>query len=111
MPKQVLQRMADPRDGVAAQHEFFSLAAVHKWLKDNGPQPVWKPLLPEPKWAWTPEEWERRAEQANRAKAAMQAIRDAIKPKTIGEHRPRQEHHPEKLLEALNSETHSRRSA
>jgi hypothetical protein len=66
--------MADPRTGVAATHEFFSLAAVHKWLANFGPQPVWKPFKPEPE--WTPPTPEERAACVQRAREAKALITD-----------------------------------
>ena len=98
--------MVDPREGVAATNEFFSLAAVHQWLSEFGPQPQWKPFeaLPEPDVAP-----EIRAERVRMLKATAEIIRETVKVKCIGRpSTPKQEHNPDKLLEALNSDTHVR---
>jgi hypothetical protein len=92
--------MVDPRIGVAATNEFFSLAAVHDWLKKHGPQPAWKllaPALPEPEIAP-----ELRAERVKMLKATANVIRNTVKAKCVG--RPStQGHYPDKLLDALGT--------
>jgi hypothetical protein len=96
--------MADPRTGVAATNEFFSLAAVHKWLKDYGPQPQWKPLLPAPEPERVPPEV--REQRVAMLKNTARVIRDAVKAKCIG--RPqtpktKQTHNPQALNNALEN--------
>lgn len=55
MDKDTLRKMVDPRVGVAASNEFFSLAAVKKWLDNNrlqdrrSPQHKLLPPIDEPK--------------------------------------------------------------
>jgi tRNA A37 methylthiotransferase MiaB len=96
--------MADPSEGVAAANEFFSLAVVHKWLKEYGPQPAWKPLaaLPDPE---VPPEV--RAERVRMLKATAEVIRETVNAKCVGRPsgtvKPKQQHSPSKLMEAMDN--------
>lgn len=77
--------MADPRTGVAAKNEFFSLAAIHKWVADFGPQPKFNPFKqPEPEPQMSVEDIERCDEMWRRVKSeikrAAAATQRASKP-------------------------------
>jgi hypothetical protein len=97
-----LQMMADPRTGVASQEEFFSLAAVKKWLNAHAPDRPWKPLpaLVEPQ-----EPPEVREQRYNMLKAVAREIRDCVKAKTVGRpsSRPSQVDDWGKRIEALEN--------
>lgn len=100
-PKTIVARMYDPRVGVAAKSEFFSLAACNKWLDANLPERVWKPLPPLIEEKVAPEVREQRV---NMLKAVAREIRDCVKAKTVGRPlTPTQTHSPSKLLEALEN--------
>ena len=93
--------MVDPRVGVASGEEFFSLAAVKKWLNQNAPEPTWKALPPVEPEIVSPEE---RARRVAMLKGAAQAIRDVVKAKTVGRPSgllPIQRDDPVKRIEAL----------
>lgn len=97
----ILQRMVDPRTGVASQEEFFSLAAVKKWLNEHSPQPTWKPL---PHIEEEPLDPEERAVCAARLKQLAEIIRETADAKTVSKlPKPIQTHNPSKLLEALEN--------
>jgi hypothetical protein len=68
--------MADPRGGVSASNEFYSLAAVNKWLAEFGPQPQWKPFAPEPE--WTPPSQDQRDESYFRWQQARAVMADTV---------------------------------
>ncbi len=76
--------MADPSVGLASRNEFFSLAAVNKWLDQNGPQErvgeqrLLPPMIEE---QVEPEERERRVLML---KATANEIRKCTKAKVVG---------------------------
>jgi hypothetical protein len=100
--------MADPRTGVASKNEFFSLAAVHEWLKAHGPQPQWKPLLPAPAPEVVPPEV--REQRVAMLKDTARVIRETVKAKTVGRPgktlTPKHTHNPKALLDGLENLKH-----
>jgi hypothetical protein len=99
LPKLTLSQMVDPRSGVAASNEFFSLAAVKKWLDQNGPQPKFNPI---PQQLIEHVEPEERARRVEMLKGVARQIRNVTKTKVVG--RPAvQSHNPNKLMAALEN--------
>jgi len=84
MPKPVLMRMVDPRVGVAAANEFFSIAACKKWLDTNLPRvnaAEHKLLPPVEVEKVSPEERERRVQML---KDTAQRIRETVRTNCVG---------------------------
>lgn len=95
--------MVDPRVGVAAKEEFFSLAAVKKWLENHGPQERVgeQRLLPPAEVEHV--SIEERARRVDMLKDTAKKIREVVKAKVIGRPPMKQTHNPANLIAALDS--------
>lgn len=79
-PKTVLQKMVDPRVGVASGEEFFSLALVKRWLDENQPRARRPLALPEPEFTpMTDEERERCDAMWQKTKAELERATEAMR--------------------------------
>jgi hypothetical protein len=84
VPRATLTRLVDPRVGVASETEFFSLAAVKKWIDGHAPKPVLPEhrLLPPVKEEQVPpEERERRI---GMLKGTAEQIRQIARSNVVG---------------------------
>lgn len=85
-PRWILAKMVDPEYGLAAQEEFFSIAACNKWLSDQVPEqrvvPEHRLFLPEPE----PENVspEERSHKVKMLKGVADQIRQVAKTNCVG---------------------------
>lgn len=77
-PRWILAKMVDPEFGLAAQEEFFSLAACNKWISDQTPKataPEHRKFLPEPEpEKVSPEERARRVEMLKKTARQIRQV-------------------------------------